>query len=108
MDSTIIQTIGIAAVLIGVAMAFFAWRKYVAADARRRRSAMLEAVGLDPAIAAIGDLELITTEIRQRCERCQSEALCERWLKGEEPGGNEFCPNKPVFDVLSNLSKLSA
>ncbi len=104
MDNTIIQTVGIVAVLIGVAIAFLAFRNYVAADARRRRSAMLEAVGLDPVIASIGDLERIMSEVRQRCERCQSEALCERWLRGEEPGGNDFCPNKPVFDVLSRLS----
>jgi hypothetical protein len=104
MDYTIIQVIGIAAVLIGAGLAFTAWRRYRAADSRRRRTAMLEAVGLDPALAAIGDLELIMSEVRQRCEQCQSEALCERWLKGEETGGNEFCPNKPVFDVLHRLS----
>ena len=104
MDDTIIQVIGIAAVLIGAGLAFMAWRRYRAADSRRRRTAMLEAVGLDPALASIGDLERIMSEVRQRCERCQSEALCERWLKGEETGGNEFCPNKPVFDVLSRLS----
>jgi hypothetical protein len=104
MDYTIIQTIGIVAVLIGVAMALVAWRRYTAANARRRRTAMLQAVGLDPAIASIGDLDLIMSEVRQRCEHCQSEGLCERWLKGAVPGGNEFCPNKPVFDVLSKLS----
>ena len=87
MDDTIIQVIGIAAVLIGAGLAFMAWRRYRAADSRRRRSEMLEAVGLDPALAAMGDLELIMSEVRQRCERCQSEALCERWLKGEETGG---------------------
>ena len=104
MDQNIIQAIGIFAVLIGVALAFMAWKRYRSADSKRRRTAMLEAVGLEPSIAAMGDLELIMSEVRQRCEHCQSEGLCERWLRGEEPGGNEFCPNKPVFDVLSRLS----
>ena len=104
MDYTIIQTIGILAVLLGVAMLFVAWRNYLAAGARKRRTAMLQAVGLDPALASIGDLETLMSEVRQRCERCQSEAICERWLKGEEAGGNEFCPNKAIFDALSKLS----
>ena len=105
MENTIIQTIGIIAVLFGVTMLFIAWRKYQANDSKRRRTAMLEAVGLDPSIASLGDLELIMREVRQRCEQCQSEALCERWLEGKAKGGNEFCPNKPVFEVLSRLSK---
>lgn len=104
MENSIIQVIGIIAVLGGISLAHLAWRRYRSADSKRRRTAMLESVGLDPSIAAIGDLELIMSEVRQRCEHCQSEGLCERWLKGEEPGGNEFCPNKPVFDVLSRLS----
>ena len=50
MDNTIIQTIGIIAVLFGVTMLFIAWRKYQASDSKRRRTAMLEAVAWrDPA-----------------------------------------------------------
>jgi hypothetical protein len=104
MDYAIIQAIGIIAVLTGVALALVAWKRYRSANSKRRRTAMLEAVGLDPSIAAIGDLELIMSEVRQRCEHCRSEDLCERWLRGEEPGSNNFCPNKPVFEVLSRLS----
>lgn len=103
MGQTIIQTIAIAAMSLGVMMMIIAWRKYHAATARRRRMAMLEAVGLDPAIASMGDPELIIHAVRQRCEHCGSGALCERWLNAHKPGSNKFCPNKPVFDVLSKL-----
>lgn len=105
MDQVIIQMIGIVSMLMGVTMMFVAWRKYQSATARRRRAAMLEAVGLDHSIASIGNLELIMKEVRHRCEHCQSEAVCERWLNGEMSGGNEFCPNKPVFDVLAKLAR---
>jgi hypothetical protein len=65
---------------------------------------MLESVGLDPAIATSGDLPTIMSEVRKRCEHCQSEDLCERWLQGEETGGNEFCPNARVFEILKKYS----
>jgi len=92
----------IAAILMsGVAIGLIImFRKYLAAASERRMASMLERVGIDPAIASSGDNEAIVKEIRQRCRSCAKEDLCERWLAGEEAGGNIFCPNSTVFDQL--------
>jgi len=66
---------------------------------------MIESLGLDPAIATSGDLPTIMNDVRRRCEHCQSEDVCERWLRGEVAGGNEFCPNARVFEILRKYSK---
>lgn len=62
--------------------------------------AMLEAVGLDPEIATSGEIPTIMKEVRQRCRSCATEAVCERWLQGNEEGDNDFCPNAKVFEIL--------
>lgn len=84
---------------------FFAYQRYLTANSERRMRSMLEAVGLDPAIATSGDVPTIMKEVRQRCRNCKSEGLCERWLRGEEEGDNAFCPNRKVFDALKKYSK---
>lgn len=100
MDYTTTQIIAaILMVVIAIGL-IITWRRYQATNAERRRTAMLESVGLDPALVSSGDMPTIMREVRQRCEHCQSEDLCERWLRGEESGGNEFCPNARVFEVL--------
>ncbi len=100
MDMSLMQIIG-AVVMVGVAIALFiAYRKYLAMNSERRMLTMLESVGLDPAVAASGDIETIMGEVRQRCRSCASEDVCERWLTGDEEGSNEFCPNARAFKIL--------
>ena len=104
METSLIQIIVAAAMLIVVVLLFLGLRSYQLRGSERRMSAMLESVGLDPAIATSGDMKTIMGEVRQRCRHCQSEGLCERWLKGEETGDNAFCPNAKVFEVLKKYS----
>lgn len=104
MDYTITQIISTALMVIVAVGMVVALRKYLSRTSERRRLAMLEALGLDPALATSGDMPAIMRDVRKRCEHCQSEALCERWLKGEETGGNEFCPNARVFEILRKYS----
>lgn len=90
-----------AIIMAGATVALFVtFRKYVAAASERRMLTMLESVGLDPAIASSGNTEAIMKEVRQRCRTCATEAVCERWLAGDEHGNNVFCPNAKVFDAL--------
>lgn len=94
-----------ALVMVGVAAGlFFAYRTYLAASSERRMRAMLESVGLDPAIAASGEIPTIMQEVRQRCRSCGSEDVCERWLKGDKEDPNDFCPNARVFEILNKYS----
>ena len=100
MDYTITQIIPATLMVIVAIGLIVGIRNYQSRTSERRRLAMLEALGLDPAIATSGDMPAIMRDVRKRCEHCQSEALCERWLRGEETGGNEFCPNAKVFEIL--------
>jgi hypothetical protein len=52
------------------------------------------------AIDSSADLPTIMRDVRQRCEHCPSEDVCERWLRGEVSGDNDFCPNAKVFEIL--------
>jgi hypothetical protein len=90
-----------AIVMVGVAIVLvFAYRNYLAANSERRMQAMLATVGLDPEMASIGGIDSILTVVRQRCRTCSSEDVCERWLKGEVQGDNDFCPNAKVFEAF--------
>ncbi len=90
-----------AAIMVGATITFFyLFRRYLAAQSERRMLAMLESVGLDPAVAFSGSVGTILSEVRQRCQSCASEAVCERWLSGDADGDNEFCPNSRVFSIL--------
>ncbi|MDH3512653.1 MAG: DUF6455 family protein [Gammaproteobacteria bacterium] len=105
MNMTLTQFLA-AIVMAGVAIGlFFAYRKYLAANSERRMLAMLESVGLDPAIASSGDIQTIMGEVRQRCQSCASEDVCERWLRHDEEGDNDFCPNARAFEILKKYSK---
>jgi len=87
--------------MVGVAFAlFFPIRAYMASASERRMKSMLERVGVDPVIAMSGNTAQIIKDVRRRCHSCTSEARCERWLAGEEHGGNDFCPNANVFIAL--------
>lgn len=91
----------LAVVMVGATVALaFTYRKYLAANSKRRMWAMIESLGLDPDIASIGGIEIIMAEVRQRCGSCTSEDVCERWLAGDVPGDNNFCPNAKVFGVF--------
>ncbi len=87
--------------MAGAAIALvFAYRRYLAVNSERRMRAMLKSVGLDPEVASIGatgDIDSIMTVVRLRCRTCSVEDVCERWLAGEVPGDNDFCPNAEVF-----------
>lgn len=105
MSNSFIQSFA-AITMVGVAfLLFLAIRAYMAAASERRMRRMLERVGIDPIIVASGDATKIIKEIRQRCRTCSTEAVCERWLCGEEQGGNDFCPNANVFATLREMPR---
>lgn len=104
MNVSLMQIIAVL-VMVGVATGlFFAYRTYLAANSERRMRAMLESAGIDPAIAASGEIPTIMQEVRQRCRTCNSEDVCERWLKGDKEDSNDFCPNARVFEILNRHS----
>ena len=93
--------IGLLAVAIAIAIGFF---RYLAAGSERRMRRMLIATGLDADLADSDDYPRIMKEVRDRCRHCSAESVCERWLDGEIAGGNEFCPNHKVFEVLNRYT----
>lgn len=95
--------LGLVMLAIAIAIAVGYWQ-YLAAGSERRMRSMLEAVGLDPDIVKRQDLATTMAEVRDRCRHCQSESVCERWLRGEEGGDNDFCPNQQVFEILERIS----
>lgn len=105
MNPTIFE-ISVAIVMVAVVVALIVWiRRYMAGASERRLMSMLQHAGVDPEIATQRDTEAIMKEIRLRCRKCQSEALCERWLAGEEKGENVFCPNAQVFEMLARTTE---
>ncbi len=104
MSKSISQIIA-AVSMIGVALILLvAVRTYMATSSERRMLTMLQSVGLDPAIITTGNTGAIMKEMRLRCRSCASEAVCERWLSGDEKGDNDFCPNASVFAALKKKS----
>ena len=104
MNMSLMQVFG-AVVMVAVAIVLFlAYRKYLAANSERRMLAMLESIGLDPATASSGNVDAIMGAVRQRCQSCASEDVCERWLTGDEKGNNDFCPNSRTFAILKKYS----
>lgn len=95
----------IALIMLAAAVILVGWfLKYKAEASDRRMRGMLERCGLDPGLINSGDVPAIMREIRRRCHKCQSEAVCERWLKGDEAGENSFCPNARTFEILLKSS----
>lgn len=104
MDVSLMQIIA-ALAMVGAAVAlFFGYRRYLAANSERRMRMMLESVGLDPVLASSGEIPTIIKDVRQRCQSCGSEDVCERYLAGNKEGDNAFCPNSRVFDILRKYS----
>ena len=99
-----IQVISAVAMVIIVLALVVGYRRYLAKNSERRMLGMLTSMGLDPEIAASGDVETIMSEVRERCRHCQAEDKCERWLKGEAEGDSTFCPNHRVFEILGKYS----
>lgn len=93
-----------AGMIVTALVLVLAYRGYLVRGSERRMRSMLSAVGLDPEIAASGDLETIMKDVRYRCRQCSTEAACERWLAGEEEGDADFCPNQRVFEILRKYS----
>ena len=92
---------GIAIALVVIAAVLVTlFLKYKAGSSERRMMDMMRSAGLDPELARYGDHEAIISAARGQCRRCQSEDLCERWLRGEVAGENEFCPNRQLFTYL--------
>lgn len=98
--SQVVFGVILAAIAIFLVLSFL---KFKAAGSRRRLQSMLAQAGVDPRVARSGSTESITKEIRARCARCQNEDLCERWLAGAVPGGNDFCPNAALLNALAEL-----
>lgn len=99
--------IGVAIVMVGVALAIFMWfQSSQAAASARRMAGMMTRVGLDPETVMLGDPRsmAIREEARRRCMGCPREDLCDRWLAGKVDGDNTFCANLQTFDLLSGAS----
>jgi len=104
MDITLTQVLA-AIAMVGVGLALvFGYRFYLAQNSERRMLSMLDSLGLDSGIASNEELSTIMGEVRERCQSCTTEDVCERWLKGEEEGDNAFCPNAKVFEILNKYS----
>jgi hypothetical protein len=97
--------IGVAIFMVAVSVALVVWfSRYVAATSQGRMMQMLARAGVDPEVARRGDTEAIIQDVRRRCGRCRSEALCDRWLAGKVEGDNSFCPNAQIFDLLKKTT----
>lgn len=101
MDSTLYE-IGVATLMVAVIVFLIVWFfRYLATVSARRMMKMLTRAGVDPEVARQGNVEAIMQDVRTRCQKCQSEALCDRWLAGKAEGDNRFCPNAPIFRMLA-------
>ena len=105
MTMSVLQIFAAIGMLAVAAVLFFSYRAYLARNSERRMRTMLESIGLDPEIAASGEMPTIMKEVRQRCRTCSSEAVCERWLAGDKKSDNDFCPNAKVFEILSKYAE---
>ncbi len=104
MNATLFE-IGVAILMVAVSVALVVWfSRYVAAASQGRMMHMLARAGVDPEVARSGDTKAIIQDVRRRCGRCRSEALCDRWLAGKVEGNNSFCPNAQIFDLLKKTT----
>ena len=104
MNPTLFE-IGAAIVMVAVSVALIVWfSRTLAAASGRRMMRMLTRAGVAPEVARHGDTEAIMQDVRRRCRKCQSEALCDRWLAGWAEGANDFCPNARIFRSLTRTS----
>lgn len=100
MNPTLFE-IGVAIVMVAVSITLVAWfLRHTTAASENRMMHMLSLAGVDPEVAKQGNAEAIIQDVRSRCIRCRSEALCDRWLAGKVEGDNSFCPNAQIFRML--------
>lgn len=93
--------VGVAITLVSTTIVLVVWFLYYkASGTRRRMRGMLLRAGLDPSIETDADKKAVTKGIRQRCKKCQTEDVCERWLAHKITGDNYFCPNAEIFELL--------
>jgi hypothetical protein len=91
--------------MVAVSVALVVWfSRSLAAASGRRMMHMLTRAGVDPEVARRGDTEAIMQDVRSRCQRCRSEALCDRWLAGKAEGDDSFCPNAQIFRRLTRTT----
>lgn len=85
------------AVVMGVIIGILHWYEAVATDSRMQR--MMVSCGMDENTAANAGrvLKLDMLAARSRCRNCPITRLCDRWLDGEIPANNGFCPNAEAF-----------
>ena len=99
--NSLVFDIGLAVVLVLAAGCLVYWYlSFKAAQSERRMTSMLQRAGLDPELVKLEDAEVLMSQIRSRCRKCQAEDVCERWLAGKLKGSNAFCPNAGVFEEL--------
>ena len=108
MNVSLMQLIAAFAMVATAVVLLIAFRSYLARNSERRMRSMLEAVGVDPAIAASGEIPTIMKEVRQRCRTCSAEGVCEQWLASDKKDSNDFCPNARVFEILHKYSDKAA
>lgn len=108
MNPTLFE-IGVAIFMVAVIVALFVWlSKNMAEVSGKRMTQMLARAGVDPEVIRRGNTEAIMQDLRSRCGKCMSEALCDRWLAGKVEGDNSFCPNAPIFRRLRRTTGLVA
>lgn len=101
--------IGVTITLASMAIALVALFLYYKASATKKRmQRMLLRLGLDPNIVTDANKKTVLEGIRQRCKKCQTEDVCERWLAGKLEGDNDFCPNAEIIEILVGRSIRSA
>ncbi len=93
----------IAALMLVVIVTLVGWFYLTKKDAStRRRMRMIKRLGIDMDGGEFDHLQAMALmkDVRRRCDKCPSEALCERWLAGEVEGDNQFCPNAEVLKAI--------
>ena len=105
MELPLIEVIAAIAMTCVAAAIVLGFRQYLVANSERRMLTMIKSVGLGPEIVTNGEFPTIMKEVRYRCRGCATEAVCERWLQGDEEGDNSFCPNAKVFNDLRKFSR---
>jgi hypothetical protein len=92
--------VSIAVTLVAAIVVLFVWlRANLAAATAGRMEAMMTRVGVGPGIALQDRLrnDDVLRTVRDRCVRCPSEDLCDRWIAGTVEGDNAFCRKAATF-----------
>lgn len=95
-------TISAAILMMGMGAALLLWlRGDLASGSARRMTGMMTRAGLEAAAFVDPQSKATLKAAQRRCGKCPGEDLCDRWLAGEVPGGNAFCPNAQTFRNLA-------